>query len=146
MIAKLVSRPLPVLCLGVFSLGAFAQSSPLAQTKVPSPQAVANYGKLPLAFEPNRGQTSDNVQWLARGSEYTLFLAGHDAVLEMNRITPAKVGESNEPSITSSVVRMNLVGASAPQQESGLESLPGKANYFTGKKASGWQRDVPMYG
>lgn len=148
MIAKLASRSLSVLCLGVLSLGAFAQSTtaPTASKQLPSNQAIANYGKLPLAFEPNRGQTSGNVQWLARGAEYTLFLAGHDAVLEMNRITPAKVGESNQPSIDSSVVRMNLVGASAPKQANGQDALFGKANYFTGKKASGWQRDVPMYG
>ena len=66
MIAKPASRSLPVLCLGVLSLGALAQST--ASKQLPSPQAIANYGKLPLAFEPNRGQTSGNVQWLARGA------------------------------------------------------------------------------
>ena len=52
------------------------------------------YGKLPLSFEPNLGQTTGDVQWLARGADYTLFLSGHDAVLEMGHVslTPAAAG------------------------------------------------------
>src|SRR5205809_929482 len=32
------------------------------------------YGKLPMSFEPNRGQTDRKVKYLSRGSGYTLFL------------------------------------------------------------------------
>ena len=31
------------------------------------------YGKLPLSFEANRGQTDARVQFLSRGRGYTLF-------------------------------------------------------------------------
>src|SRR5271156_1571447 len=55
-------------------------------------KAAVQYGKLPLSFEPNLGQTAKEVQWLARGPHYTLFLAGHDAVLKLNKITPGKRG------------------------------------------------------
>ncbi|MGB6690336.1 MAG: Ig-like domain repeat protein [Terracidiphilus sp.] len=113
-------------------------------------KAAVQYGKLPLSFEPNLGQTAKEVQWLARGPEYTLFLAGHDAVLELNKTVPAKRGatrpEELTPSISSSVVRMNLLGARTAQQTTGEEPLPGKANYFTGNDASKWQLSVPMYG
>ena len=53
-----------------------------------SNRVSVSYGKLPLSFEPNLGQTAKEVQWLARGPQYTLFLAGADAVLELNVITP----------------------------------------------------------
>jgi hypothetical protein len=103
-----------------------------------------------LSFEPNRGQTSSNVQWLARGPEYTLFLTGSDAVLEMNKITPAKRDSADpkelRPSISSSVVRMSLLGASASQRATGEDLQSGKANYFTGRDPAKWQHDVPMYG
>ena len=33
------------------------------------------YGKLPLVFEPNQGQTDESVKFLARGNGYTFFLA-----------------------------------------------------------------------
>ena len=35
---------------------------------------VENYGKLPLSFEKNQGQTDEKVKFLSRGSGYTLFL------------------------------------------------------------------------
>ena len=112
---------------------------------VVSSKPAVNFGKLPLNFEPNRGQTSNEVQWLARGPEYTLYLAGHDAVLEMNAITPAKDAAA-QPKISESALRMNLLGANKTLRADGEEPLPGKANYFTGKDPSKWQRDVPMYG
>jgi len=45
------------------------------------PPVVATYGKLPLAFEINEGQTDSQVKFLSRGSGYTLFLTGSEAVL-----------------------------------------------------------------
>ena len=35
-----------------------------------------SYGKLPLSFEANQGQTDSQVKFLARGRGYTLFLTG----------------------------------------------------------------------
>ena len=43
----------------------------------------ANYGKLPLAFELNRGQTDARVKFLSRGRGYSLFLTGDEAVLSL---------------------------------------------------------------
>lgn len=141
---------LRLLLISVTAIAANAQTSSPASSSTSAPAAgapklVAGYGKLPLAFEPNLGQTDPQVQWLARGPEYTLFLAGHDAVLRLNAITPArKAGE--QPKISGSAVRMSLVGAKTADRGSGEEPLPGKANYFTGKDPAKWQRNVPMYG
>ena len=38
------------------------------------------YGKLPLAFEVNQGQTDSQVKFLSRGRGYTLFLTPTEAV------------------------------------------------------------------
>ncbi len=38
------------------------------------PRADASYGKLPLAFEPNVGQTDARVRFLTRGGGMTAFL------------------------------------------------------------------------
>jgi hypothetical protein len=108
------------------------------------------YGKLPLSFEPNHGQTSSSVQWLARGPEYTFYIAGTDAVLQLNKITPHRRGAANAAErslrITSSAIRMRLLGAKPAQQTSGEDPQPGKANYLSGKDPAKWQRDVPMFG
>src|SRR5256885_7715007 len=39
------------------------------------------YGKLPLYFEANRGQTDSQVKFLSRGRGYVLFLTSAEAVL-----------------------------------------------------------------
>ena len=41
-------------------------------------QVLATYGKLPLAFEANRGQSDAEVKFLSRGSGYTLFLTSSE--------------------------------------------------------------------
>ena len=44
-----------------------------------------SFTTLPLAFEPNRGQTDGRVRFLARGSEYALYLTGDEAVLALKK-------------------------------------------------------------
>lgn len=50
----------------------------------------ATYGKLPLSFEANRGQTDGRVKFLSRGIGYTFFLAHYEAVMVLNRAPAAK--------------------------------------------------------
>src|SRR6266849_6327180 len=47
-------------------------------------QLLESYGKLPLSFEANQGQTNSQVQFLARGGGYTLFLTSREAVLSLH--------------------------------------------------------------
>jgi hypothetical protein len=63
-----------------------AQSKPDTQGKI-----VESYGKLPLSFEANQGQTDANVKFLSRGSGYTLFLTGNEAVFSLRSSGPADV-------------------------------------------------------
>src|ERR1700679_3705416 len=133
---------LAALCLSFLGIAANAQSnSPaaasVAKPAVVPPKAAVNYSRLPLSFEPNMGQTSKDVQWLAHGPEYTLFLAGHDAVLELNKVAPVTPGKMEQKKITSLALRMNLRGANAAERTTGEELLPGKANYFTSRNQIG---------
>src|SRR5438132_1289734 len=41
------------------------------------------YGALPLSFEANRGQSDPQVDFVARGSGYTLFLTSTEAVFSL---------------------------------------------------------------
>ena len=151
MTSKIALRFLSIVSLSTVILTSNAQTAslagdPLVKPATISPKVAANYGNLPLNFEPNLGQTSAEVQWLSRGTDYTLFLAGPDAVLEMNKIAHSGPGEAQQPSISSSALRMNLVGAGKAESASGEEPLPGKANYFSGSDSSKWQKNVPLYG
>ena len=125
------------------------------------PQIAAAYGKLPLQFELNRGQTDPRVQFLSRGSNYTLFLSEGEAVLQLRNADPAPDGTGfgvrNAPdqkarnpqsairNPQSAVVRLKLVGANPAPLAAGQEELPGKVNYFIGNDPAKWRTNVPTY-
>jgi hypothetical protein len=44
-----------------------------------------SYGRLPLSFEANQGQTDPQVKLLARGPGYTVYLAPTEAVLALRQ-------------------------------------------------------------
>jgi len=52
------------------------------------------YGRLPMHFEPNRGQAVEAVKYLARGRGYALFLTDTEMVLSLRKGTP-KVGAAS---------------------------------------------------
>ena len=96
----------------------------------------ADYGKLPLSFEPNLGQTDTRVKFLARGSGYGLFLTANEAVLRLRNDSNAR---------QSAGLRMKLEGANADPKVVGFEELPGKSNYFIGNDSRKWQTNIPTY-
>jgi hypothetical protein len=110
---------------------------------------------LPLGFEPNRGQTNSQVQFLSRGSGYTLFLTPTEAVLALREPTTAQdrkqpaaedsVAEGQKAAMQRSFLRMKLVGGSSAPQVEGQDELPGRSNYFIGNDPSKWRTDVPNY-
>ena len=58
--------------------------APLAKSPTPlAPRLVRSYGRLPLSFEENQGQVDSQVEFLARGRGYTLFLTPTEAVLSL---------------------------------------------------------------
>ncbi len=95
--------------------------------------AVENYGKLPLSFEANRGQSADQVKFLSRGKGYTVFLTPTEAVLSLR-------GEDQK-----STLRMNLVGANRDARVAGEQPLPGKVNYLIGNDRTKWRTDIPTF-
>jgi hypothetical protein len=102
------------------------------------PSTPASYGKLPLSFEANQGQSDGRVKFLARGQGYGLFLTPTEAVLSLRAQRDAQTNPT-------SVVRMRLVGANRGPQLTGLDPQPGKSNYFIGNDPAQWRRDVPNY-
>ena len=94
------------------------------------PPAGEAYGKLPLHFEVNRGQTSDEVRFFSRGPGYGFYLTPDaQAVLVLKH----------------GVLRTTLVDAAPGAPVTGLEELPGKANYFIGNDPAKWRSNVPTY-
>jgi hypothetical protein len=93
-----------------------------------------SYGRLPLSFERNQGQTGQDVKFLSRGRGYTLFLTGSETVLALQ-----------SPGARPAIVRMSLAGASREVRIDGLDERPGTVNYFKGRDSDQWHRGIPTY-
>src|SRR5437588_2035419 len=122
-------------------------------------------GQLPLSFEMNRGQFPPEVQFASRGAGYKAFFTQSEAVFVLKK--PGASTSNANDLITSSkdraqglrdrqeraaqraaskaIVRMSLVGANQGPTVNGMETLPGKINYFRGNDQAKWITGVPTF-
>lgn len=136
--ARLVALPL-IAALVVTDLGLAAAAIPSEPARPDvtelRKEAREAYGRLPIAFEENRGQTDPAVKFIARGAGYAMFVTGGEMVV----VLPSR--ESRQRA----VVRMALVGGNADPVVTGRDRLPGTVNYFVGRDRSTWRTNVPRY-
>jgi hypothetical protein len=151
--------------LAAFSLCS-AQQANLTPAVTPAPAsktAAASYGKLPVTFEGNVGQTDPQVKFLSRGSGYVVFLTSGGMVFSAHSkfvANPAAPANVQTPSKTqapvnaqaplktqgpTAVVQLNLVGSNPNPTAVGEEQQPGKANYFIGRDTKKWRTNVATY-
>jgi hypothetical protein len=140
-----------------------AASDPKAQARI-----LDSYGKLPLTFEANHGQTDSRVKFLSRAGGYTLFLTGDEAVIALRGKAKAAAPKGasgfktipvslkrypdTNPSVkpasekmTGGVLRMKLRGANPAAEVTGVDELAGTSNYFIGNDPAKWRTGVPTY-
>ena len=116
-------------------------------------KAKRAYGKLPLRFEPNRGQTASQVKFLARGAGYGLFFTQREAVLSLTKTGPpasggdspsARAAEAKESA--TATVRIRPVGANPNPRITAGERQSGQSNYLTGGDSGKRLTGLPGYG
>ena len=93
--------------------------------------APVRWSDIPLSFEPNHGQEPAEVQYVAHGSAYTLYLAAGETVL---------AGHNRAP------MRTRLVGGNPGARVEGEDPQVSVTNYFVGNDPTKWQPAVPNYG
>lgn len=137
--------------------GSIPQATSPAPIKSDQARLRETYGRLPLRFEANDGQTNRQVKFLARGDGYNLFLTSQEAVLTLrgnqkmgaadadaaNRENIQPAGQSQE---SRAVLRMKLAGANPVPLVQGCDKLPGRSHYFIGNDPRQWRTDIPHYG
>ena len=90
---------------------------------------ASGFGKVPLQFEANQGQSDKAVCFLTHGPGYSLFLKPAEAVFVGNQQKPA-------------VIRMHLVGSNLAAPMTGEEPLSGRVNYLSGSDPKQWVTNV----
>src|SRR5438093_1382459 len=110
--------------------------------------SASSVGQIPLSFEPNLGQADSQVQFLARGPGYGLFLTNQEAILALTQPTTPTTDSTQlldaaakpaAPSVSvESLVHVQFVGAQSNAQLVGLDQLDSKSNYIIGADPAGW--------
>src|SRR5438876_66583 len=129
-----------------------ATAAPLSFDTATRARVNATYGRLPLYFEANQGQTDPQVRFLARGGGQTLFLTSTEAVLVLTKADSQAQGPQRPLIIPvaaragrQAVLRMAFAGASPQPRIAGQRELAGKVNYFLGNDPAKWRPNVPTY-
>jgi hypothetical protein len=115
------------------------------------------YGKLPMLFQANAGQTDARVKFTARGAGYALFLTQTESVFVMSRReTESKESRWKKPNseraskalrpAEQTVLRMKLVGANPEAAVTGMDEMATKVSYFAGKDPGKWHAALPAFG
>ncbi len=131
--------------------------TPASTPKGASSSAKNTFGRLPLRFEKNQGQSDPQVQYIAKGAGYTLFLTSTEAVFRLNppRSNPLKarlVGRNRSRKFgvglvkQAPLVRMRLSGANISPNIEAANMLPGTVNYLIGNDPKKWHTKVPTFG
>jgi Beta-propeller repeat len=134
-------------------------------------EVAKSYGKLPLSFEPNHGQTEQQIQFIARGPRQAFFLTASEADLvlengstrrnkpelnhdltslamllpELLRREALRGDEQTNSGNRDILLRMKLVGTNEDVRGVGVDELPGSASYFFGRDPAKWITDVRTY-
>jgi hypothetical protein len=117
------------------------------------------YGKLPMSFEENQGQTAREVRYVARGGGYELFLTPQEAVIALRPgehldfspkhrsayLRALREQRRAAQTQTMTAIRLRLEGANPEPQIHGSDRLPTRVNYFTGSDPKNWHTDIPAY-
>lgn len=127
-----------------------AQTAPAnpAATQRLIPEVQKSYGKLPLQFEANQGQTDRRVKFLAHAPGYSVFLTSGQMVLALrpSAVQASSARKSTVPAKTAdTVIQINLVGADPNPAVAGEDLQSGRVNYFIGKDPKKWQTNLPIY-
>jgi hypothetical protein len=153
---------LPALILG-FMLAVTAALVPTAGVfpallapDSPGPSRARALGTLPMAFVPNAGQTNSAVRFEARTPRGNVFFTPHEVVLARpkaalalaHRQAPLTGRGAIEPSNAAppAITRVHFNRANPNSTVTGVDRLPGIANYLIGKHPNTWHTDLPIYG
>lgn len=96
----------------------------------------AAYGKLPLSFEPNQGQSSSSVRFLARGRGLTLFF--QEDGMALNLQAPGDKSRTDG-------LRLRFLGANQQPRIREQGALPGTVSYYLGNDPSKWRTGIPTF-
>src|SRR5215207_7689756 len=111
-------------------------SEPAAGPQMSEEEAIDAYGKLPLSFIPNEGQTDKAVRYYAQGAGYGFFFTKEGAMLSF----------SDGKGRGGHALALDFLGAEPDATLETRERLSGDVNYLVGDDQANWQQGLPTHG
>jgi hypothetical protein len=123
-----------------YSAGSSSTSSTHDQSGAAAPQmskkeALNAYGKLPLSFVPNEGQTDKAVRYYAQGAGYGFFFTHKGAMLSFAE-GKGRGGHA---------LALDFLGANPDATLEAKKRLSGEVNYLVGNDPAEWRRGLSTH-
>jgi hypothetical protein len=115
--------------------GAGAPVSQPAMPQMSEEAAIDAYGKLPLSFVPNEGQTDKAVRYYAQGAGYGFYFTHKGAMLSFAD------GKGRGHALA-----LDFLGANPDATLTAQERLAGEVNHLVGNDPAKWQQGLPTHG
>jgi Beta-propeller repeat/FG-GAP-like repeat/Ser-Thr-rich glycosyl-phosphatidyl-inositol-anchored membrane family/FG-GAP repeat len=116
-------------------------SIPMSSPTALESRAATGYGKLPLSFVLNAGQSDAVVRYQAHAMGGVLFFEDDGVMLSLPTTDRGLQSEDQ----TRSVVHLRFDGTDNLHRLVNAERLPGIVNYFIGNEPSRWLTNLPTY-
>lgn len=128
-------------CL-LFSLPRPTMPASRAQIGAPSagPDIIhsqADYGRMPIAFIPNRGQADARIDYYVQGKDTSIYFGREGLTFLLTKI-PAGAAESRW------IVKLDFVGADPGVKPVGLDATGTTVSYFRGAPKE-WKGGIPSF-
>src|SRR5215208_6903263 len=110
-------------------------SQPAAAPQMSEKEALDAYGKLPLSFVPNEGQSTDEaVRYYAQGARYGFFFTKEGATLSFAE------GKGRGHALA-----LDFLGADPDATLEAQKRLSGEVNYLVGDDPAEWRQGLPTH-
>ena len=116
-----------------------AGAGPIAQGHATSTmsQVLDAYGRLPLTFMPNAGQTDARVGLHAQGPGFRFAFQRGEALLAFTKTVQGKT--------KGAALALRFVGARREATPEGARPAPGRVNYLLGNDTARWRSNLPTF-
>jgi hypothetical protein len=112
-------------------------AEPAAVSPEAERQALEAYGKLPLSFVPNAGQTNASIRLYAQGSGFRFAFRREEALFAFTRTEQGKT--------KGAAVALRFLGARPDAEPTGGRPGTGRVNYLLGNDPTRWRTNLPTY-
>src|SRR5215208_1195432 len=111
------------------------QDQSRAAPQMSEKEALDAYGKLPLSFVPNEGQTDEAVRYYAQGAGYGFFFTHKGATLSFAE-GKGRGGHA---------LALDFLDANPHTTLTAKKRLAGEVNYLVGDDPAEWQQGLPTH-